>query len=374
MDHSSIGKKIEPRYWNKPQGKVKKHESATSLNSLLNSFSRKILKVATELQDQDIAPTHDRVNAAFRKSLIERLPEAHLTRSIIYQWKDYLKSKQNTVKPITYSNQTNSLEALEAFLQEEKIETLRPEAFTIRHLMRWQDYLNGKHASNTVAKRLKHFKSFLKYYQELGGQTGLNLSKLKYRETEGIKIYLTQEELEAFQETPLSGRPDQVRDLFVLQCNTGLRISDLKRLDKNIEGNRIALTTKKTNVKLEIPITPAIRAILKKYSYQLPQIPEPKINLGIKDIYKSLFPDNSIQVRKGNEFETVYKWSLISTHDAIRTFITISAERGMNVSAISKITGKSIPVLLKHYLSQSQKVADKEFEKAWGSSPLRIAK
>ena len=111
-----------------------------------------------------------------------------------------------------------------------------------------------------------------------------------------------------------------------------------------------------------------------KGSSELPQIPEPKINKAIKDIYKDCFPDNTIQIRKGNEFESVLKGDLISTHDAIRTFITISAERGMNVSAISKITGKTIQVLIKHYLSQSQKVADKEMEKAWGSSPLRIAK
>jgi hypothetical protein len=30
--------------------------------------------------------------------------------------------------------------------------------------------------------------------------------------------------------------------------------------------------------------------------------------------------------------------------------------------------------LLKHYLSQSQKVADQEMEKAWGVSPLKVAK
>lgn len=116
-----------------------------------------------------------------------------------------------------------------------------------------------------------------------------------------------------------------------------------------------------------------MRAILEKYKYQLPQVSEQKINDGIKAIYKMCFPKNSIHVRKGNEFETVFKWELISTHDAIRTFITLSAERGMTVSGISKITGKTIPVLIKHYLSQSQKVADKEMEMAWGSSPLRIA-
>ena len=106
----------------------------------------------------------------------------------------------------------------------------------------------------------------------------------------------------------------------------------------------------------------------------MPTISEQKINDAIKAIYKICFPANTIQIRKGNEFETVEKWRLISTHDAIRTFITLSAERGMTESAISKISGKTVAVISKHYLSQSQKVADKEMEKAWGSSPLRIAK
>lgn len=387
----ATGKKVEPKYWNKRQGKVKAHEHATSLNAFLNSFSRKILKVATELQDREINPTHDRVNEAYKLAIKERLPEAGLTKSIIFQWRDYLNSRKNSVKALTYSNQRNSLEALEAFLKKEKSETLRPESFSIKHLTKWRDYLNELYSSNTVAKRLKHFKSFLKYYQELGGQTGLSISKIKYKETEGIKISLNEEQLEAFAIASIEGKNsfkvkrgkktetiyvnmEHVRDLFVLQCNTGLRISDLKRIDKNITANRIAITQKKTGKRVEMPITPTVRAILKKYNYQLPQIPEQKINMGIKEIYRICFPQSKIQVRKGSEFENLPVWELISTHDAIRTFITLSAERGMTVSAISKITGKTIPVLLKHYLNQSQKIADQEMEKAWGASPLAIAR
>jgi integrase len=394
-DYSSVlfstGKKIEPKFWNKDKGRVKTHEKADSLNKFLNQFDSKLINVATDLQNKEIEPIPARVKDAFKEVEKAKLPEADLTRSIISQWRDYLNSRKNSVKALTHSNQRNSLEALESFLQAQKIESLRPESFTIKHLTKFQDYLNEKLASNTVAKRLKHFKAFLKYYQELVGQTGLNLAKIKYKETEGVKIYLTEEELEIFQDAPVKDitsvqvrrggkvetvyvNLEQVRDLFILQCNTGLRISDLKRVDQNIKGNKIVITTKKTGVNIEIPISPTVRAILEKYKYQLPQISEQKINDGIKAIYKICFPKNKIQVRKGNDFETIHKWELISTHDAIRTFITLSAERGMTVSAISKITGKTIPVLLKHYLSQSQKVADLEMEKAWGASPLRIAK
>lgn len=394
-DYSSVlfstGKKIEPKYWNEEKGRVKTHEKADSINRFLNRFDSKLSNVATDLQNKEIEPIPVKVKEAFKENEKARLPEVELTRSILHQWRDYLDSRKHSVKALTHSNQRNSLEALEVFLKEQKIESLRPESFTLKHLTKWQDFLNSKHASNTVAKRLKHFKAFLKYFQELGGQPGLSLNKIKYRETEGVKIYLSEEEFEIFQDAPVKDitsvkvmrggkfetvyvNLEQVRDLFVLQCNTGLRISDLKRVDKNIKGNKIVITTKKTGAKIEIPISPAVRAILEKYNYQLPQISEQKINDGIKAIYKICFPENTIQIRKGNDFETFHKWELISTHDAIRTFITLSAERGMNVSAISKITGKSIPVLLKHYLSQSQKAAEKEMEKAWGTSPLRIAK
>lgn len=394
-DYSSVlfstGKKIEPKYWNEEKGRAKTHEGATNLNKFLNRLDSKLNDIVTDLQNKEIEPIPSRVKDAFKEVEKAKLPEAELTRSILHQWRDYLNSKKNSVKSLTLSNQRNGIESMEAFLREQKIEGLRPEAFTVRHLVKWEDFLNAKYKSNTVAKRLRHFKSFLKYYQELGGQTGLHLSKIKYKETEGVKIYLTEEELETFQDAPVkdinsvkinrSGKIEtvyvsleQVRDLFVLQCYTGLRISDLKRVDQNIKGNRIVITTKKTGVNIEIPISPTVRAILEKYNYQLPQISEQKINDAIKSIYKICFPKNTIQVREGNEYKTVLKGDLISTHDAIRTFITISAERGMTVSAISKITGKTIPVLIKHYLSQSQKIADKEMEKAWGFSPLKVAR
>lgn len=387
----ATGKKIAPKFWDKDKGRVKRHESAAKLNKYFGLLEGKVNDIATELQTKGITPTYNRIKSAYADAEKAKLPEAELTRSILHQWRDFLNSRSNSIKPRTHSNQRNSIEALEGWLKTEKIEGLRPEQFTLKHLTKWQDFLNKDHSGNTVAKRLKHFKAFLKYYQELGGQTGINLSKIKYKETEGVKIYLTEEELETFKFAPVEGitsfkidrsgkqetiytNLEHVRDLFILQCNTALRISDLKRLDKNIKNNRIAIENKKTGKKVVLPITPTIRQILEKYNYQLPQVSEQKINDGIKEIYKVCFPDNKIQVREGDKFKSVHTWTLISSHDAIRTFITLSAERGMDVPAISTITGKTIPVLLKHYLNQSQKFAEKQMEEVWGHSPLQIAR
>jgi len=386
----SVNKKVEPKFWDEEQAKVIRHKEASTINDYLDSVKSKIYRIVDTLRTKEIEPFPKRVKEEYLESLKSNLPEAELTKSILFQWRDLLESKKNTLKARTITNQKNSIEALEGWLKSESLEGLRPDQFTLKHLTKWKDHLNKDHASNTVAKRLKHFKAFLKYFVELGGQTSLNLSQIKYKETEGVKIYLTEEELEIFKTVNLDGinsfkveRPnktetiyaslDAIRDLFVLQCNTGLRISDLKRLDKNIKGNKIAIENKKTGKKVEIPISPTIRQLLEKYKYTLPQIAEQKINDGIKQVYKICFPKNKIQIRSGEKFKSISTWTLISSHDAIRTFITLSAERGMSVSAISTITGKTIPVLLKHYLNQSQKFAEQEMEKAWGFSPLRIA-
>ena len=64
----------------------------------------------------------------------------------------------------------------------------------------------------------------------------------------------------------------------------------------------------------------------------------------------------------------------ISSHDMVRTFVNIAAKKGITVPTIATITGKSIRVLLKNYLSQDKENAAAELLEKWDISPLRIAK
>jgi integrase len=368
----ATGKKLAPKHWDAKQGKATRHDDALTFNSYFNTFAKRIIKLATQLQDQDIHPLPKRVKEAYEESLKKNLPETELVRSILFLWKEYLKARKSTIAQRTYWSESNSMEAMQEFLNEQKQEHIIPEKFTFKHLSKWQGVLSETKAPNTVAKRLKHFKAFLKYYLKLGGTIGFDIADLTYKERPGPKVSLTEQELKALQNHNLSGRQAEIRDLFVLQCNTGLRISDLKRLDKNIEGNKIKLAAQKTASEIVIPISPAIRQILERYKYKLPEVPDQKINKGIKDVLALAIPESKIQVKEGKGFKTIYKWQILTSHDAIRTFITLSSDRGMSVPSIAKITGKSVQVLLKHYLNNSQKIAEVEFERAWGVSPLKI--
>ncbi|WP_373136366.1 phage integrase SAM-like domain-containing protein [Bacteroides sp. HPS0048] len=110
-----------------------------------------------------------------------------------------------------------------------------------------------------------------------------------------IEIYLTETELQALYEMPLSGKQDEVRDIFLVGCYTCQRVSDYNDIDKDCftttaKGTPvILLIQKKTRNEVKIPImNPNLKAICEKYSYNLPSVVDVILNRYIKDILKKL--------------------------------------------------------------------------------------
>ena len=110
-----------------------------------------------------------------------------------------------------------------------------------------------------------------------------------------IEIYLTEAELQALYDMPLTGKQDEVRDIFLVGCYTCQRVSDYNDIDKDCftttaKGTPvIRLVQKKTRNEVKIPImNPNLRAICEKYAYNLPSVVDVILNRYIKDILKSL--------------------------------------------------------------------------------------
>lgn len=94
-------------------------------------------------------------------------------------------------------------------------------------------------------------------------------------ESELTKIYkldLTAEAVGRFFDIPSSEKAERkqkslnlARDIFLVGAYTGLRISDLSRLEAaNVGGDLIRMTTQKTGVDVVIPLHPIVREILSK--------------------------------------------------------------------------------------------------------------
>ena len=110
-----------------------------------------------------------------------------------------------------------------------------------------------------------------------------------------IEIYLTEAELQALYEMPLSGKQEEVRDIFLVGCYTCQRVSDYNDIDKDCftttaKGTPvIRLIQKKTRNEVKIPImNPNLKAICEKYDYNLPYVVDVILNRYIKEILKEL--------------------------------------------------------------------------------------
>lgn len=181
-------------------------------------------------------------------------------------------------------------------------------------------------------------------------------------------IALTQDELHRIENLnfkPTERHLDIARDYFVLECRTGQRISDLRRLQRDdIDGNKWTFSQKKgsrlNQKKVSLPLVgycaPAL-VILQKYNYQLPKVSEQKLNKHIKTICEraGLTMDIFIERWAGNKKVRIPgpKWSFVSTHTGRKTFITIALQF-LSQQMVMNITGIKSFNTLKHYSGESE--------------------
>lgn len=230
-------------------------------------------------------------------------------------------------------------------------------------------------SANSISKIKKHFKSFLRWHVNRGGLLGFNINLIEYSESPGVKIALSETELTKIAQEQFIGRLNLVRDLMVLQALTGVRISDLQRLCDNLNEDKTAFKIKvrKTGKYVLVPVLPLAKEVLIRREYKFPYIPEQTYREGIKAIYKKLYPKKTIEIGVGDNMKKVFVHEEISSHDMVRTFVNIAAQKGISIPTIAVLTGKSIQVITKHYLNEDKDHAAQELLEKFDLSPLRIA-
>lgn len=170
-----------------------------------------------------------------------------------------------------------------------------------------------------------------------------------------MTLFLDKEEILALEELnlPYKSRKDTIRDLFVIGCYTGLRISDLKRLSphhiKKVNGERyIEIEMHKTSKPVSIPINEKLEKLLQKYTLPsgkyFPGIYDQDVNDEIKEIGKNVeilqktvlinSTENGVRVSKN-----IPKWQLLTNHTVRRSFATNKVFEGYPYAAIMLITG-----------------------------------
>jgi integrase len=202
----------------------------------------------------------------------------------------------------------------------------------------------------------------------------LNSDRFTIKKDETIDTYLNEDEIERIFNYDLSdnNRLDNVRDLFITGLWTGLRISDLKRINSfDISNNRIKIVeTEKTNSFIEIPIHPQLKQIIEKREGVLPEITDQKFNLYVKELCELVGIDEVIlgglKNPKTNRKEKGYypKHKLIASHTCRRSFVSNHYGK-LDDKTIMAITGHKSHSQFLDYVKTSKREHAEKLEQYW---------
>lgn len=290
-------------------------------------------KILNPSKDQETAPTE----------LISYF-EKHI-RTLPGQFNTKLKTP---ISQHTVIKRQTTLNLLKEFRRSIPFSTLNADFFTD-----FQEYLRVKknYATNTIGTHIKILKTVLYLYNETYPEaTQVHIPKTFQSISEQTNtVFLSEEELQQIAALELPERLNNVRDLFLIGCWTGLRYSDLALLQPgNIGAENISITTHKTGRAVVIPILPELRTILNKYIVDGVQtLPRPlsnqNMNEYLKEIMKQVPAFNTAvfrpRTRYKTQISTVQKWEIITMHTARRTFATNMYFAGIPIASIMAVTG-----------------------------------
>lgn len=193
--------------------------------------------------------------------------------------------------------------------------------------------------NNTSVKYIKNFKKIIRDALAKGLITIDPFLSYKVKLKKVDRGFLIQEEINAIRLKNISiPRLAQVRDIFILQCYTGLAYADIKKLSSRhivngVDGQLwISTRRTKTDTIVNVPILPEAQSIIDRYAGN-PQC----LNKGV------LLPVLSNQKMNGYLKEIADLCGItknLSSHLARHTFsTTITLANGVSLEAVSKMLG-----------------------------------
>lgn len=294
----AIGFFINPECWNnKIQEAVPTNEENNFLNTQLSLIKTKINQAFLFLQvnnpDFDI---NDLYNQYLGKSLQKNV-------GLIEVYDEYLKRIHKLIgkelKLVTYNKYKESKVHLVDFIYwKMKTKDIKLNALKANFIVDYEYFLKTEKnfQTGTIYKAIQRFRKVVRYAvgnDYLGKDPFMLYKSLRPKKE---LVYLTKEELKALEDYDFrQSRLEQVKDMFVFCCYTGLAFNEMVRLEDihiivGFDGNKwIKMTREKTNRDIAIPLLQISTTIIEKYynninQYVFPSISNQKFNSYLKEI------------------------------------------------------------------------------------------
>ena len=373
----TTGYRIDSAKWDADKQRVKNgcsnklKQSASEINASLLEYYTEIQSIFKRFEVEDVMPTPEQIKEAFNalhKPVSEEpKPKKEALPCDFFQvFDDFVEDcgRQNNWTDSTFEKFAAVKNHLTNFR-----EGLTFEFFDERGLNDYVGYLRDvkEMRNTTIGKQLSFLKCFLRWAFKKGvhQNNAYDSYKPKLKSTQKKIIFLTWDELNRLREfkIPFNKQAlDRVRDVFLFQCFTGLRYSDVFNLRRSdIKGDHIEVTTVKTSDSLIIELNKHSKEIIDKYKdvafedgKVLPVITNQKMNDYLKELAELAGIDEPVRQTyyRGNERidEVTPKYALLGTHAGRRTFICNALALGIPPQVVMKWTGHSDYKAMRPYI------------------------
>ncbi len=334
------GLNINPKNWNKEKYLVKLSEPhSKEMNLHLNDLRLKVHQQFSLMFQND---------SVYLKELIEFLKGKQVgplsLLSLARSYNQKIKEKIGIdYKIATYRKYQITEQKLISFIISLNLKDIKLKDLRQDFIVDFNSFMKSQYGNdqNTTCKHLKNLKTYIKYAVSKDWLLKSPFSdyKISYKPKE--KPYLTLFEIGLIEQKHFSiPRLELVRDLFLIQCYTGLSFSDLVELKGNnvtigIDGNTWIIKNRvKTDVRSAIPLLPKAIGLIEKHNPSFSSSSqEPLIKVGTIQRYNSYLKEIADLCGINKQ---------LSSHAGRRTFAsTVALSNGISIESIAQMLGHS---------------------------------
>ncbi len=338
---------VEPELWDvKGQKMSGSSLKARQLNSLLDEIRTSLRNHFHDIEALETYVTAEKVRNAFLGITVRR-------QTLLETFRKHNEDVQKLIgiskSAATYAKYDRCMRRLEEFMQAKyRIRDIALKEISHLFITDFETYLRTENGcnENTTAKFMQTFRMIIIMAKNNGWIFADPFINYKIRLKRVDRGYLTESEIKTIIKKQFAcKRLEQVRDIFIFACFTGLAYIDVRNLTKeniqtSFDGKLWIMTHRhKTQTPVNVPLLKISQAILEKYEGTqpdgrlLPVLSNQKLNSYLKEI------GDLCGITKN-----------ITFHLARHTFVTtMTLAKGVPIEMVSKMLGHTNIVTTRIY-------------------------
>jgi len=334
MNIGSAGIYIDKKLWSNSTSRMKGRSiDALNVNAQLDLLSSTLLGIFKKYED-DEELSLEKIKSAY----LGKNSSLDTVMDIFDKYLEDLKSLIGTSKTqATFNKYAVARKHFSSFLKYKYGRNdIMPKELTYIVIHDFDVYLKTvlQLKANSATKTLKFFKTVIIFAQKSGKMTHDPFMNFRFQAEKVDRGFLTDEEIQCMMKKTFDiPRLEQVRDIFIFSCFSGLAYIDMVNLTEDnivvLDGKKwIIVNRHKTNVPSNILLLDIPLMIIDKYKGKdndgrlLPIISNQKMNAYLKEIA------DVCGIKKR-----------LTCHLARHTFATMTLSKGVPIETVSKMLG-----------------------------------